>query len=83
MSYQNYFKLCIRHRKMKLLRFIFSLQHDFEFSTKILIIALEEDAYDIAVLLYQEYNYQMRVLSNNDQKIILIKIVSGLNKTTN
>lgn len=42
----------IRYRRVKLLRYLFSLRFEFEFNVEVFILALEEDAYEIATLLY-------------------------------
>ena len=68
---------------MKLLRYLFSQRHDFEFSTQIFILALEEDAYDVAMLLHQEFRYLMRTNLSSENKVIVSHIVSSFNKTTN
>ena len=45
-----------KHRKIKLLRFLFKQTPDkFKFSIKLFVTALEISAYDIAALLYKEF----------------------------
>ena len=46
-------------------------------------MALEEDAYDIATLLHQEFRYLMRENIAEENKSIVSNIVSSMNKTTN
>lgn len=52
LNYRDLFKLFVKYRKIKLLRFLFSHKIDFQFSVSIFIMALEEDAFDIATLLH-------------------------------
>ena len=44
-----------KHRKIKLLRFLFKQRNKFKFSIKLFVMALEISAYDIAALLYKEF----------------------------
>ena len=48
------------------MRYMFSLRLEFEFSIQIFILAMEEDAFDIAVLLYKEFNYMMREINEKE-----------------
>lgn len=67
-------------RKVKLLRYLFSLKIEFEFSVGIFLIALEEDAYDIAVLLHKEFSYMMRENSFEENRQIVTNVVLSMNK---
>ena len=60
--------LFVGQRKIKLLRYLFNQKIEFEFSTSIFIRTLEEDAFDIAVLLHNEYRYIMRGNSSEEDK---------------
>lgn len=51
-NYRNLFMRFMKLRKLKLIRFLFSLRIEFEFRTSLFLLVLEEDAYDIAVLLH-------------------------------
>lgn len=83
LNYRELFKLFVKYRKIKLLRFLFSHKIDFQFSASIFITALEEDAFDIATLLHQEFRFIMRQNQSEENKVIVSLIVGSLNKTTN
>jgi hypothetical protein len=53
---------------------------EFEFNVSIFIMALEEDAYDVASLLHKEFNYLMRDNSNEENRQIVSQCVSSINK---
>ena len=55
LNYRELFKVFTKYRKIKLLRYLFNQKLEFEFNVSIFIMALEEDAYDIAALLHQEF----------------------------
>jgi len=44
---------------------------DFEFDVQLFLTALEENAFDIAVLLHQEFSYVMRGNSERDDQQIV------------
>jgi hypothetical protein len=83
LNYKEFFKVFVKKRKIKLLRYLFSQKIEFEFSAHIFILALEEDAYDLATLMHDEFSYLMRDNSVEEKKQIVNHIVSSLNKTTN
>lgn len=53
---------------------------DFEFDVSLFIVALEESAFDIAVLLHQEFVYMMRGNSERDDQQIVQYCVQSFNK---
>jgi hypothetical protein len=53
---------------------------EFEFNVSIFIIALEEDAYDIAYLIHKEFSYLMRENSNEENRLIISNCISSINK---
>lgn len=61
-DYVAVYRLFVRHRKLKLLRYLFSLNQDFGFSVELFQIAIEEDAYDVACLLHREFGPMLREL---------------------
>ena len=71
LNYNTLFKIFVRLRKIKLLRYLFGQKLEFEFNVSIFIMALEEDAYDIAALLHKEFSYLMRDNSNEDNRKIV------------
>lgn len=71
LNYESLFRLFARLRKIKLIRFLFNQKFDFEFSVHVFIAALEEDAFDIAVLLHKEFVQLMRENSLKDNRSIV------------
>ena len=71
LNFNTLFKIFVRLRKIKLLRYLFGQKLEFEFNVSIFIMALEEDAYDIAALLHKEFSYLMRDNSNEDNRQIV------------
>ena len=65
-DYHELFRIFVRLRKIKLLRYFFNLKTEFQFEVSLFIMALEEDAYDIAMLLHREFKYLMRNISTED-----------------
>ena len=56
MNYEELFKLFIVKRKIKLLRFLFSLDRKvFDFHPDLFLKTLELEAYDMAALLFKEF----------------------------
>jgi hypothetical protein len=53
---------------------------EFEFNVSIFIIAIEEDAYDIAYLIHKEFAYLMRENSNEENRLIISNCISSINK---
>ena len=80
LNYRELFRKFVQLRKIKLLRYLFSLKIEFEFSVGIFLIALEEDAYDIAVLLHKEFAYLMRENSFEENRQIVTNVVLSMNK---
>jgi len=66
LDYEELFKLFIIKRKIKLLRYLFSLDRKvFDFHADLFLKALELDAYDMAALLFKEF---FRLLRHMDPK---------------
>lgn len=66
LDYDELFKLFIVKRKIKLLRFLFSLDKKvFDFQADLFLKALEIEAYDMAALLFKEF---FRLLRNMDNQ---------------
>mmetsp|Transcript_22878 Transcript_22878/g.28434 ORF Transcript_22878/g.28434 Transcript_22878/m.28434 type:complete len:122 (+) Transcript_22878:1068-1433(+) len=62
LDYEELFKLFILKRKVKLLRFLFSLDRKvFDFNADLFLMALEYECYDMAALLFKEF---FRLLRN-------------------
>ena len=80
LNYRNLFRIYVKLRKIKLLRYLFNLKLEFEFNVSIFIIALEEDAYDIAYLIHKEFSYLMRENSNEENRLIISNCISSINK---
>jgi len=55
LNYKELFRIFVKLRKVKLLRYLFNQKLEFEFKTSLFLLALEEDAYDMAVLLHKEF----------------------------
>jgi hypothetical protein len=62
LDYMKVFRLFVRHRKLKLLRYLFSLNQEFPFTVELFQIAIEEDAYDVASLMHREFGPMLREL---------------------
>ena len=61
LDYSELFSLFITRRKIRLLRFLFSLESKhFSFKYEYFLKALELEAYDMAALLYKEFFRLMR-----------------------
>ena len=64
LDYEELFQLFIVKRKIRLLRFLFSLDKKvFDFHADLFLKTLELEAYDMAALLFKEF---FRVLRNMD-----------------
>ena len=64
LDYEELFKLFVVKRKIKLLRYLFTLDRKlFEFHADLFVMALEYEAYDMAALLFKEF---FRLLRNLD-----------------
>ena len=81
LNYKELFLMFVKQRKIKLLRYLFNQKIEFEFNTSIFIMALEEDAYDVATLLHNEFRYLMRENSIEENRHISSLCVSSINKT--
>ena len=79
-DYKELFRIFVRLRKIKLLRYLFNLKAEFQFDVSLFIIALEEDAYDIAMLLHREFKYLMRNIPVEDDRTIVQLIIQSLIK---
>lgn len=82
LSYRSLFRLFARLRKIKLIRFLFHQKFDFEFSVHVFIAALEEDAFDIAVLLHKEFVQLMRENSLEENRSIVTNCIQSMNKVS-
>lgn len=65
----------VRRRKIKLIRYLFSLKMEFSFSVQVFQLSLDEDAFDIAALLHKEFAYLMRENSNEENRVIVSSCV--------
>jgi hypothetical protein len=81
LNYTELFRIFVKLRKVKLLRYLFNQKLEFEFKTSIFLLALEEEAYDMAVLLHKEFQYLMRDNSLEENKQIVSFCVASMNKT--
>lgn len=79
LNYVELYRTFVRQRKIKLIRYLFGQKMDFEFKVEIFIMTLDESAFDVAVLLYKEFAYLMRTNSNEDNRQIVSRLVSGMN----
>lgn len=62
LNYKDLFRLFVQKRKIKLLRFLFTLNpREFFFTSELFVDALELEAYDICTLLHKEF---FRILDN-------------------
>lgn len=73
------FRIFVIRRKVKLIRFLFSLQNEFDFSPQLFIESLELEAYDIGALLYKEFFRRLKDSKKENEYIITI-IISSFNK---
>ena len=60
---------------------MFNQKLEFEFNVGLFILTLETDAYDMAVLLYKEFQYIMRANSIEENKQIVGNCVQSIIKT--
>ena len=67
-------------RKIKVLKYLFSLKNEFDFSTSLFILTLENNHYDIAALLNMDFRYLMRDNSTEENRQIVSLITSSLKK---
>lgn len=74
------FRLFVQKRKVKLLRYLFQLHNDFDFSPELFVESLELEAYDIAALLFKEFFRSMRDRTATETEYIITILVSSLNK---
>jgi hypothetical protein len=79
LNYKDLYRVFVQRRKIKLLRYLFSLPIEFTFNSNLFIEALELEAYDIASLLYKEFFRKIRSASKDNEYIITI-LISSLNK---
>ena len=70
-DYHELFRVVVRLRKIKIIRYFFNLKSEFQFEPSLFIMALEEDAFDIAMLLHREFKYLLRELSADDERTII------------
>ena len=81
LDYEELFKLFVLKRKIKLLRFLFSLdKNTFDFHPGLFLMALELDAYDMAALIYKEFFRLLRNLEPQQLEFALTNIVSSYKK---
>ena len=80
LNYIELYRTFVKHRKIKLIRYLFAQKMDFEFKVEIFIMTLDESAFDVAVLLYKEFAYLMRNNSDEDNRQIVSRLVSGMNQ---
>lgn len=79
-DYKQLFRIFVRLRKIKLLRYLFNLKTEFQFDVSLFIIALEEDAFDVAMLLHREFKYLLRNIPMEDDRTIIQLIIQSLIK---
>jgi hypothetical protein len=60
MNYNEIFKIFVLNRKVKLIRYLFNYDIEFAFSVNLFKDTLNQEGYDIAVLLHNEFRYLMR-----------------------
>jgi hypothetical protein len=60
LNYRELYKIFVIRRKIKLIRHLFTLQNEFDFTNSLFIEALELEAYDIGALLYREFQKRLR-----------------------
>jgi len=82
LDYQELFRIFAEYRKIKLIRFLFGESMEFSFTTDVFKIALECDAYDVCVLLHNEFRYKMRDNSYKDNQDIVNKCVASIYKSS-
>ena len=81
LDYEELFKLFIIKRKIKLLRFLFSLDRKvFDFHADLFLKALELDAYDMAALLFKEFFRLLRHMDPKQSEFAVSHIVSSYTK---
>ena len=68
LNYIELYRIFVKHRKIKLIRYLFAQKMDFDFKVDTFILTLDESAYDVAVLLYKEFAYLMRTNSDEDNR---------------
>lgn len=73
------YRIFVQRRKVKLLRFLFSLQNEFNFTPSLFIEALELESYDIAALLHKEFFRRLRESKLENEYIITI-LISAVNR---
>lgn len=79
-SYRDLFRIFVQKRKIKLLRYLFQLHNDFDFTPELFVETLELEAYDIAALLYREFFRSLRDRTATETEYIITILVSSLNK---
>lgn len=79
LNYRELYKIFIQRRKIKLLRYLFTLQNEFDFSNSLFVEALELEAYDMGALIYKEFSRRLRQ-TNKDNEYIITILISSLNK---
>ena len=81
LDYEELFKLFVQKRKIKLLRFLFSLDRKvFDFHPALFLRTLEYECYDMAALLFKEFFRQLRVMEPQQLEFALSQIVSSYNR---
>ena len=81
LDYEELFKLFIVKRKIKLLRFLFSLDRKvFDFHPDLFLRSLELEAYDMAALLFKEFFRLLRLMDAQQSEFAVSHIVSSYNK---
>ena len=67
LNYNNLFAIFIRRRKIKLLRYLFSLDSKvFRFTPYLFLRALQMDAFDMAALLHKEFFRVLRDMNSSE-----------------
>mmetsp|Transcript_37710 Transcript_37710/g.57747 ORF Transcript_37710/g.57747 Transcript_37710/m.57747 type:complete len:113 (-) Transcript_37710:1485-1823(-) len=69
------FREFTRHRRIKLLRYLFGQSQNFEFTFDEFFISLELETYDIAALLHMEFGYKMRNFPEKSSHRIVAELV--------
>ena len=81
LDYSELFALFIMRRKIRLLRFIFSLDaKQFSFKYDYFLKALELEAYDMAALLYKEFFRFLRDMPSSALEQSITSVISSFNK---
>ena len=81
MNYETLYRLFVVKRKVKLLRFLFSLDRKvFEFGGELFCKALELEAFDMAALLFKDFFRVLRNMTSSQLEFSLNAVVGSFGK---